>query len=867
MGAAGVYGPAAGETLPFVVPSYVSVIGEYSDESGWMTELVGNMMGGLIIEPVFNSPIMALGDYMEPVAQEIVPTGAEGVVLKNLVFHSNEADNGAAGLNAFGSQVTIDNCGFFSLTSWAGSAIFAEDSDITITRSVFAENGGGYMNGFSAEDVGYDVDLSDLRLDKLPAGADGVKAQQFAANYGGAVLAWYSNFNVSESVFVFNSAYQAGGAILADSSTLVTNKCDFVYNFAGGGMIDSFSAEGAKLGDYLGTKAAEVWVEPFGGGAVCTLLGEYSADQAYFVMNQADPGAAVVSYINNTKLDRCLIAAHYGAAVVSFSEELLPTSFGSADYGIAIEPEPEPVVLPAGLDIDRSEFYDNDGFFTVYSTTQPTRITNSEFAGNSSMVTVALEGGALIGSAEIIEPEPTYEGSVEGCTFTRNYVEYAVVNGPIYDPIPLVNSILWENGMWDPMYSASNVEAYNVDFDGEFDAMIQEDCFSEDPMFADPDNYDFSLVPGSPCIDTGTSAPEYPEFTATEAALGWELRPWDITNLGRPLDGDGDGEALFDVGAFEYLSSTRTSGLTRFVTSVEVSRQHFGTSDAVVIATGRVFADGLAGSGLAGLVGAPILLTEPGFLPQDVADEIVRLGATKAYILGGPVAVSPAVEAALADLGLEIERIGGVDRYETAAMIGEYLMNAWGTMMPLADGGPVIAFIARGDLYADALAVSPVAYANRIPVLLVEPDALPEHTVDILREMGVDEAVVLGGGVAVNDVVAAGVGALAEEVTRIDGADRYETAANIAEWAYAEYFANFTHVGIATGDDFADALSGGAGIGSLGGVLLLTPSTMVSTASEAAIVAHAAEIQALIAFGGPSAIADDVYDHYMGLLP
>jgi putative cell wall-binding protein len=868
MVAAGEYGPDSGETLPFTVPSQVAVIGEYSAENGWETVLLGwALMADLGAQGVPSAPIMVLGDDMmveaEPDVRSAAGGGVEGVALQNLVFASNVWVDTGAGLGVYDSQVAIDNCVFSGLTAWAGSAIAAFESEVSISRSVFESNGGGGGLTLAAqEEIPFDIDMDSLRLDKLPEGVSEMSAQFSAsASYGGAILNVDTALDIAGTVFVGNAATVAGGAILNDGGTVATDDSIFLGNSAGDGFLGAAELRGAETDEYSEI-LQDVFLEPIGGGVINNLGGVYSAKRSFYVFNAADPGAVVMTQAGSTTLDQCGLGLNYGASIVTVGATLLGSvEARSLDYRSAIVLPEEPVEYPSGTDIDRCQVLMNDGFFTVYSESHPTRVTNSLFADNSAVAVVAIESGVDTNDVAL-QPEISIDSSVEGCTFVDNLVDYAAIVGPIQDYTTVVNTILWDNDEWAPFADASNVDAFSVFYENGLDSGVEVDCSTDDPMLTE----DYELAPGSPCVDAGTSSPEYEEAFAAEAALSWDLRPWDLLNVGRPLDGDSDGEALYDVGAFEFLPSGRVSGLDRFATSVEVSKQHFGTADTVVIATGREFADGLSGSGLAGVYYAPILLTEPGALPADVAAEITRLGATRAFILGGPVAVGPAVESALVGLGLAVERIGGIDRYETAALIADHVMESRDGLMfftaPLSE-----AFIARGDLFADALAVAPVAYANRMPVLLVQPDALPAHTVDVLGEYGITSAVVLGGDIAVSGAVAAEVAALEDvTVTRIDGADRYETAANIAEWAWENYLADFRTTGVVTGGDFADALSGGAGIGSRNGVLLLNPATTVHSACEASIGDHADEIEALVTYGGPNALSDSVYTYLMGLL-
>lgn len=70
-----------------------------------------------------------------------------------------------------------------------------------------------------------------------------------------------------------------------------------------------------------------------------------------------------------------------------------------------------------------------------------------------------------------------------------------------------------------------------------------------------------------------------------------------------------------------------------------------GGTDLVYVATGTGFADALAGGPLAARDGAPLYLTPPRCLGVGIVDAVEDLGAREIVILGGPPAVSTAVEA------------------------------------------------------------------------------------------------------------------------------------------------------------------------------------------------------------------------------
>ncbi len=320
-------------------------------------------------------------------------------------------------------------------------------------------------------------------------------------------------------------------------------------------------------------------------------------------------------------------------------------------------------------------------------------------------------------------------------------------------------------------------------------------------------------------------------------------------------------DIIIDIGA---PHDVRLAGSNRYSTAVDISRNAFaaGSASTVVLATGEEYADALGASALAGAYGGPVLLTRSDSLPDGLlgsSGELARLGAKTVVIVGGTAAVSSAVESQLDKAGFATPRIFGQDRYATAAAVARQTLKIRGSS-PLPD----TVFIARGDEYADALSVAPIAYATRTPVLLVKPTGVPSSTSGVIVSGGFARAVVIGGTSA---IPAAAAGALGVPYDRIAGVDRYATAASVANWANAEKLASFGYLGVATGTGFADALGGGAAVGAQGGVVLLTKPTSVSGYTRAAVEARADEIRTMWILGGPAAVSDATKATLIGLLP
>lgn len=286
----------------------------------------------------------------------------------------------------------------------------------------------------------------------------------------------------------------------------------------------------------------------------------------------------------------------------------------------------------------------------------------------------------------------------------------------------------------------------------------------------------------------------------------------------------------------------RLAGDNRFGTGAAVATSAFPDPvNVVFVATGRGFADALTGGPLAARNDAPVILVNTNDLPPESADELARLAPKRVVILGGQVAVSDAVEDAIATVtGVMPERIAGGSRFSTAAAIA--------TEFPT--GRDV--FVAVGRNFPDALAGSALAAARDVPILLTEKDVLPDETSDAIRRMAPDTITILGGEAVVSKKVADELAALADDVVRLAGEDRFATAAAIAD----EFPQPVGSAYLATGRNFPDALTGAAAAARGGNPLLLTEVDRIPDVIAAAL--DRLEPVQIVILGGKLAVSKDV---------
>jgi poly-gamma-glutamate synthesis protein (capsule biosynthesis protein) len=302
----------------------------------------------------------------------------------------------------------------------------------------------------------------------------------------------------------------------------------------------------------------------------------------------------------------------------------------------------------------------------------------------------------------------------------------------------------------------------------------------------------------------------------------------------------------------------RLSGGERTGTAATVARSAFPeppASGTALLARADDFPDALAAGGLAGALDVPILLTGSDRLPSSTAAALDDLEIERVVILGGPGAVSAAVEAEVGR-NREVERLAGRDRYATAARIAEAAIAA------AEEGGtaPDTVIVVRGDAFADALAGGAPAFAEGWPILLTQTAALAPAAAEVLDQLRPRRALVLGGEAAVGPRVVADLEARGIAVTRLAGSTRTATATALADHLAASGWPVGTAL-LARADDFADALAAAPLAGRERAPILLAQAPQLLGPDAARWLAgRCPGVDRLVAVGGGGALSEPTLD-------
>lgn len=285
------------------------------------------------------------------------------------------------------------------------------------------------------------------------------------------------------------------------------------------------------------------------------------------------------------------------------------------------------------------------------------------------------------------------------------------------------------------------------------------------------------------------------------------------------------GECAIPKGTYSgnaAATTMRLDGATRYATAAKIAAHvdskpvSTGKENALFVASGENFADGLALSALAAYAGWPILLTPKASVSKEVSAYIAANKPTHVYIAGGTGAVSQAVEDALLTQAnaasgkkTELKRFDGGDRYETSLRIAECF-----------EAGTE-AFVTTGANFADAVVAGAPAALKGGPIILTTQNSLNAEASAALQTVAPSTVHIIGGSWNATQRNEASVAAGNKPVTVTSGKNRYETSAKVA----TTFYPGTKTVMFSTGLNFPDALAGVAAADHNRAPIVLTQTT------------------------------------------
>ena len=319
----------------------------------------------------------------------------------------------------------------------------------------------------------------------------------------------------------------------------------------------------------------------------------------------------------------------------------------------------------------------------------------------------------------------------------------------------------------------------------------------------------------------------------------------------------------------DRFAFTRLAGNGRYETAARIATSSFSTAPTVILANGQSddrrtarnedhFPDALAAAYLAGNRTAPTLLTAETSLPAPTSAALRTLGTKTVIIVGGTSAVSTAVENQLKSAGFTTSRVSGAGRYDTARAVAKVPPASYVGTSPEGDK---TAILASGQAFPDALVAGPLGYKAKFPVLITAGAGLSPQTRTTLTDLRIKRVLIAGGTAAVSAATEQQVRALGITVQRLAGTSRSATAVAVATYAFDRLAFDRSHVNLATGQQFPDALAGGPHGGQESAPILLTATaTDPGAATLTFLSARSSTLRSGHVFGGTAAVSQSAQD-------
>ena len=293
----------------------------------------------------------------------------------------------------------------------------------------------------------------------------------------------------------------------------------------------------------------------------------------------------------------------------------------------------------------------------------------------------------------------------------------------------------------------------------------------------------------------------------------------------------------------------RIFGDRRSATAIEVAdalkeKLEVDYFNAIIVANGDNFADALAGSYLAKVKGAPILLRRNSGDGDQLNKDYIAANLAEGgiiYILGGPVSIPQSVEDELIAADYKVVRLYGDTRFVTNLKILEEA--------GISEDQEIL--ISAGWQYADCLSAS----ATGLPIVMVDSinNVLTADQIAFFEKHAGNKFTIIGGTAAVDEKLEEAIEEIVgTDINRVFGATREETSVEVAKHYFADVDLKYAFV--AYSRMFPDGLCGGPLANAYGAPLLLINSGRESFAAD-----YVAEegIAAGFILGGTSVVTEE----------
>ncbi len=390
--------------------------------------------------------------------------------ITNCSITNNEANDIGGGVRITdNSSPSLENCIINGNSSSYGGGISCDSSSPTISECIISNNiannyhgGGIYFSSSSAPSITNCTISNNI-------------AMGTSAGSGGGIYIWDSSPTITNCTISDNSStggYGFGGGICFQNSTLASVvNCSITNNSAvedGGGIV--FRSSSAEIND-------------------CTINGNTSNTN----------GGGIYCDDSSPTISNCTISENTALGEIPGS-----SSGGGGIYFFSSSPTITNCIINGNTASD-------DGGGMNFYQSHP-MIINSLITNNTS--------GNTGGGIRCDYSSPT----ITNCTMSGNMT--GDVGGAIYcknTSSPIVhNSICWADSS---DYGSDEIGIYpgsfiNITYSDIEGSWTGEGNIDDYPLFIDPENGDFHLQEGSPCIDAGNPDPQYNDPDGTRNDMG-----------------------------------------------------------------------------------------------------------------------------------------------------------------------------------------------------------------------------------------------------------------------------------------------------------------------------------------------------------